>query len=391
MVVMSPPRHEVGPPRVDVVLDDPMVFPFPQPEEVRAPPRLIIGSRFRDWQRPSTSGRPVVHHLSREEFKAYGPTPKSRGQELMAARIQGNHESRTHFPLNADVEGLLAIAEDRVLGCRGDSRSNALSGRWKGYMAFNGHYFHPEDPMDHSLKILIYLELKMQIPKGEQGHLDVSSAHKYSKDLKQMVYQTGGTLDELILADYQTSLKKSGALLSQHQADPASRADVLLAMTYLNESEAVGLMVAWLTSSRIGEMAHLRGASFARKGTSEQHLWAITFPYHKGDPYRLGTCIPIHLGAMASRIEAHLATLRPEDVFTTLTTARAAAALDRAHPGLTAHSVKRGALVTMLMAGVPLATIQLMAKHKDLETLLAYLPRAEVALAMGVEEGSKAL
>ena len=65
--------------------------------------------------------------------------------------------------------------------------------------------------------------------------------------------------------------------------------------------------------------------------------------------------------------------------------------LDRATPGLTAHSVKRGALVRMLLRGVPLAIIQMMAKHKDLETLLQYLPRGDVALAMGIDEGSRAL
>ena len=48
-------------------------------------------------------------------------------------------------------------------------------------------------------------------------------------------------------------------------------------------------------------------------------------------------------------------------------------------------------MVTMLRAGVPLALIQALAKHKDLETLMVYLPRAEVALALRMWEATTPL
>ena len=391
------PRHNV--------VSDPLTFPFTpeDPEEIPAPPpppRITVGGEvFREWHRPSSSKRPVVSRITREAHDAFAPIPQSRGQELILQRARGNLESRTVFPKGANIQELLAKAEERARGARGESRDENLSSVWKGYVAWNLEMIHPEDVIDHALRIMMYLEAKMSIPPKkeqpipgkilyEEGHIVVSTAFKYSKDLKQLVFQTGGSLDTIILADYQESLKKSGALLPQHQAIPAERKDVEAALSLMAEREVVGLMLAWLTSSRIGEMPHLTRDSFVDKGDG---LWVVTFPYHKGDPFRLGTAIPVHLGSWRVRLEKWIHSLRPGEQFTSLTTARAAAILDRVRTGLTAHSIKRGALVTMLRAGVPLSMIQIMAKHKDLETLLMYLPRDEVVLSMGVSEASRVL
>ena len=120
-------------------------------------------------------------------------------------------------------------------------------------------------------------------------------------------------------------------------------------------------------------------------------IWIVTFPYHKGDPFRLGTAIPVDFGSWEPRILEHYERLLPGERWTTLTTDRLTAVLGRVREGLTSHSVKRGALVTMLRAGVPLPMIQAIAKHKDLETLMIYLPRAEVALALRMWEATTPL
>ena len=86
-----------------------------------------------------------------------------------------------------------------------------------------------------------------------------------------------------------------------------------------------------------------------------------------------------------------LKTEHPSTPLSDLTTARASATLGRVSPGLTAHSVKRGALVDLLNAGVPLSLIQVIAKHKDLETLLIYLPKVSVAMALGLHEATRSL
>ena len=51
--------------------------------------------------------------------------------------------------------------------------------------------------------------------------------------------------------------------------------------------------------------------------------------------------------------------------------------------GLLSHNVLR--------AGVPLNLIQVVAKHKYLETLLIYLPRSEVSLALGLPSATQCL
>jgi len=390
------PRHNV--------MTDPLTFPFtPEEPEIPPPPlppRITVGGEVaREWHLPSSSKRRVFSQITRDAHDNFAPTPQSRGQELILQRVRGNLESRTVYPKGANTQELLARAEERARGARGDSRNENLSSVWKGYVAWNLEMIHPDDVVDHALRIMMYLEAKMAIPAKreqpipgrilyEEGHIGVSTAFKYTKDLKQLVYQTGGSLDAIILADYQESLKKSGALLAQHQAIPAERGDIEAAVALVEEREAVGLMMAWLTSSRVGEMPPLTRDCFEEKGDG---LWVVTFPYHKGDPYRLGTALPVYFGVWRARLEKWLHSLRPGEQFTSLITARAAAILNRVREGLSAHSVKRGALVTMLRAGVPLSIIQIMAKHKDLETLLTYLPRGEVVLAMGVSEASRVL
>ena len=151
------------------------------------------------------------------------------------------------------------------------------------------------------------------------------------------------------------------------------------------------MMLARLTCSRIGEMEHLERRHLKPHGPVEDGLWEIEFPYHKGDPFRLGTVMTVYLGVWSPRIIRHLDTLRSNQRVTPLTTARAAAVLARVDPTLSAHSVKRGALVALLMAKVPMAVIMAFAKHKDLETLYIYLPRAEVALHLGMHDASRAL
>ena len=161
------------------------------------------------------------------------------------------------------------------------------------------------------------------------------------------------------------------------------------ALNHLSEDEGVGLILAWLTASRIGEMQHLVGESFSR---GPNNFLIVTFPYHKGDPFRLGTTIPVVVPPMWEKmIWEKVRKLAPMEKFTTLTTPRAHAVLERVRSGLSAHSIKRGALVVLLRAGVPLSLIQQIAKHKDLETLFRYLPRDEVALSMNLQQASAAL
>jgi len=117
----------------------------------------------------------------------------------------------------------------------------------------------------------------------------------------------------------------------------------------------------------------------------------ITFPFHKGDPFGLSTVVPVVFGEWEPEIHEWWKALPAGARFTNIDTDRLTAMLRRVNPELSSHSVKRGALLTLLRSGVPMTIIQMIAKHKDLETLLVYLPRDEVALTLGIWEASQFL
>ena len=68
------------------------------------------------------------------------------------------------------------------------------------------------------------------------------------------------------------------------------------------------MMLAWLSASRIGELEHILREHLRPYLDSALDIppWVIEFPYHKGDPFRLGTVNTIFLGAWGPRIIRHL-------------------------------------------------------------------------------------
>lgn len=309
-----------------------------------------------------------------------GPTP---GQELYISRVEGTRISRARIP-----SGRNAFTTDqvmtRLLGARSRSTWEGLSGTWKQFLVFVEQTFPVEgDGPAHEWKIMYFLEAKLQAKL-----IGIPTAHKYLKQLKQTSKRLDVPFDNELLLDYDRSLLRDGALKPENQAPPATRDDIERALQVLTEDEAVGLMIAWKTCSRIGELQYLRRTHFNRV---EQDLWTITFPYHKGDPFRLGTTIAVRMGGWHEFLCRRLELTDQAQSITTLTTARAEAVLGAVRAGLTAHSVKRGGLTTLLLAKVPMSIIQVIAKHRDLDTLLHYLPREEVALALGMHEATNFL
>lgn len=241
--------------------------------------------------------------------------------------------------------------------------------------------------------VINFLETKMAVLNPQTGRkLGKTSAHRYLKDLRQLhkAQDPPIELDNLTLDAYSAGLDRDGGRVPLHQAPPATRANVEATRPLLTASEYVGMELARKTASRIGEMAALTAAHVAPVPGTDG-VWEVTFPYHKGDPFRLGTTITFYPSEGLRRSLEKLKTQSPGTPLTDLTTARASAVLDRVSPGLTAHSVKRGALVDLLHDGVPLSLIQAVAKHKDLETLLIYLPKVSVSMALGLHEATRTL
>ena len=194
---------------------------------------------------------------------------------------------------------------------------------------------------------------------------------------------------KMVTAEYKSALKHQGAERPLWQAPPAEILDIHRCAIVMTPDEYLGLLVAWRTASRIGDLnavlnEHLR---LERQEASGMYLWTVQFVKTKGDPFMIGQVVPFYLTEEENyMMTRHLASHPPSQKFTPLTTARAQQVLGAVREGLTAHSVKRGALIMMLRRGVPIQMIQWIAKHRDLHTLLIYLPRREVSLALGLHE-----
>lgn len=326
-----------------------------------------------------TRSRSVVQRSVRlDATRRLMPTSPSQFQELFLSKLEGNRLSRAKIPnVAANIEHLVA---ERLLGSRAESTWSGLSSVWKQFLVFSDMLYTVDgDVLGQDWKIMMFLETKLQAKL-----IQPPSAYTYLKELRMSSQKLDIPMDLTALHEYGEALKRGGALRSENQAPPAHRADVEASLLLLSEDEGIGMIVAWKTSSRIGEIQYLLKENFQ---WIRDDLWAITFPFSKSDPYRLGTTLTTHLGtAWSERLRAAVDALPPGGQLSTLTTRRAAAVLGRVRQELTAHSIKRGALTAMLLAGAPLNLIQIMAKHKDLDMLLHYLPRVEVALAMGAHE-----
>ena len=331
----------------------------------------------RPWHAPSTCTRPVIHKISDGVGRVVGG---SIINQLYADRLMGKREVRTKIP--PQPANLRAMVEDRMMKSKGESRWQQLSGTWKQYMAWCEHHSEDGQELPTEWTIVMWVESKL-LDKSLKSN---GSAVKYVKNLVQSVFMTGATLDTRVIEEYKEALRKGG--MRPCQAPPAAFEDIVAALGLLTESEQIGLIIAWLTASRIDEIQYLRKEHVECQADG---LFMIDFPRHKGDQFKLGTAMPTYAGTWAAKLSAYLDNLPTGAKLSDLTTDRAAAILNRVREGLSAHSVKRGALVVLLRAGVPLAIIQAVAKHRDLEMTLAYLPRMEVAMHLGLHEATRML
>lgn len=304
-------------------------------------------------------------------------------QNVASRRLVGTGLTTQRPPTDIRVSHLEASAEERLGEARASTTWASYSSTFKMFLDFISA-IEPEDHPDWATLIIWFVEWKIERGDCKQ----MSTAKQYTKVLVPNLRLLGHPVNQEAIQEYRSALDRQGARVPANQAEPATREDIDRALTKCTESEAIGLILAWLTASRIGEIPYLIRESLENP-TLDQ--WIVEFPYHKGDPFRLGTAQVIRAGKYHTRLRQYWDRLRPNQAMSSLTTDRAAALLASINPKLSAHSVKRGALVTLLRAGVPMPILQHLAKHKDIETLFIYLPRREVALALGYDAATAAL
>ena len=328
--------------------------------------------------------------LNRPEFTV-GYQQLTEVQQRCLINVVGTGRTVVQTGDQLSIKQLNDLGMDRLRAARSDATWKSIGSPFNQFQRFRLEVLSDEaQESAMELQLIWWVESKLA-----DGSISMQTGNKYVRRVRQVFDMVNTCYVVSTLDEYQRALNRQGGKAPEHQALPAERGDIESAMGFLAPNEQVGLMTEWKTASRTGEMLFLTRDCLVRTIVETLQgpriIWIITFPYHKGDPFRLGTAIPVDFGNWEPRIMEHWERLSPGEMWTTLTTERLSAVLGRVREGLTSHSVKRGALVTMLRAGVPLALIQALAKHKDLETLMVYLPRAEVALALRMWEATTPL
>lgn len=378
----TPPRPPPGYPYI----------PSPPPREGRARAKApgAAAPKVPPWLQPPRTRRVPTATIPEDAILTrLGYRPQTRMQKLLAKHYMGNLCTFAQLP-EETIADMDDAVEERMTGARSVSRWNSLTGCWKQFLAWLPAIENEDDPLSTAWAIVNFVEAKLAMPpkkEGEKKPFNNSSAIEMLQNLAQVASQLGLYLEPEVISEFKAAVKRAGSG-PLHQAPPASMEDVQGTKSYCTEDEWRGIWLARRTCSRIGEIAHLRGEHFQVGPEMDgKKITFVTFPVHKGDPFRLGTTIPLGLSEEEhTLLWSWINSLLPNQPFSTLTTGRADSIMKRVRAGLSAHSIKRGALVDLLRANVPLSVIQTMAKHRDLESLFIYLPRTEVSLALGLHE-----
>eukprot|EP00760_Papus_ankaliazontas_P021230 PhM_4_TR18660/c3_g2_i2/m.19852 len=336
-------------------------------------------------QTPPRTSRKPTGTVSLEALERLGDR---RTRSLTQIRLRTNIGDGNTFARlpSTNMELALDLAERRLGQTRGLSRQAQIRGNTNQFLVWLQDLPPETDGVDTAWKMVWYVELKIA-----EGIFTLGTGEKFLRTVRQSLCEMGYVVDEEVLQEFRKGYDRSGCRKPEHQAPPATRLDVQNAAKVCTPLEALGLWLAWKTASRIGEIQHLKRDHVKEESPG---VWSISFPYHKGDPFRLGSVGLVNLtkdedAEIHALLQKRVVEMNCTAPLTTITTQNAASYMGLVRKGLTAHSIKRGSLVAMLESGVPITTIQAMAKHRDLDTLLKYLPKVGVALAMGMSEASK--
>ena len=167
------------------------------------------------------------------------------------------------------------------------------------------------------------------------------------------------------LTAYCSGLRKSGALLPESQATPATRLLLHEVIRRFPQTE-LPLLLMWKTASRWSDVEPLTRRSFCEVSKTSLTIdWKGGPKSHKADPHRPDRYVMIR-GPSTARIFDLLRLLRPNQRVTLLTSRQLENCLKQF--GLTAHSIKHGAALVLLQAvnagRIRAETMSILLKHK---------------------------
>ncbi|ORC93292.1 trans-sialidase [Trypanosoma theileri] len=167
-----------------------------------------------------------------------------------------------------------------------------------------------------------------------------SSAIQYTRTLLTLL-ATARTPTQMFLM----GLQKTAAQDPLKQARPMLRWELdMIIATLPKERDQVALRLAWVTASRWGEIAQLQKQNFVQHEQDPNAIivdWGALPKTFKSDPHRAARYVVIQ-GADAQRVRETIKGMTSDEKLTSLTTKDMERILQPY--GMTAHSIKRGAL-----------------------------------------------
>ena len=188
--------------------------------------------------------------------------------------------------------------------------------------------------------------------------------HSYASALSALFSRLG--LPNGVLAMMAAALRAQGALIPRRQAAPATREHIERLITQLPRRSATAIALAWKTASRWSDINRLLGRQVLVATPEEIVLdFSDRTKTSRSRPFAPQLLVVIR-GRWTPQIAAVLRQLRPSEPLTRLTTAQVG---DMLRPlGLSAHSIKRGALDLVAAAveegRLEASVLPLLARHK---------------------------
>ena len=186
--------------------------------------------------------------------------------------------------------------------------------------------------------------------------------------------------DSQLLADFSRGLKREGALRPQRQAVPALASQVRAAIRREPCRDVqLALVLGWAGAARVSDVVRLRVRDVSLQGGYVAVNWSET----KSDPFRLGVTTGVSLSVeWMGALRTAMIGREPEDLLLVRAAYRdVVRALKRVDPTLSGHSLRRGALQDLLMAGAGMESIRQVSRHASLDALARYLPAGKLELA----------
>eukprot|EP00760_Papus_ankaliazontas_P009569 PhM_4_TR14103/c3_g1_i2/m.95358 len=186
-------------------------------------------------------------------------------------------------------------------------------------------------------------------------------------------------------------LRAMGASIPIHQATPITRSQVTTIMSVLPQRPAAAVWLAWATSSRWTEAAAVSRSMLIECCPNRVIInWGQRTKSTRLNPFTPSQYVVME-GAVAARVYRVMKSLSMREPLTTWSSDRLNRVMKRVlGNGYSTHSIKRGAVTTLLRAvaagRIPIEMVSRLAKHASLQSTLRYAEgNSATALALGTQ------